>query len=242
MKRVILLMILLVGAVGAIYLSKEKNEVAEIVKVIEQPQPKEKIMLDVPLENQFSGEALGNGCEVTALSMLLRYYDYDINKNKLAAELDYQPLYTASGKHGNPHLGFVGEITGGDGTMGVAVEPIAKLAKKYVNEDYRVVASKKLSFNEMIKVIANGTPVWIIATVDFQVPTKHDFMQWETDQGTMRVTALIHSAVITGFDRSKKIVYVNDLHGYHNRKVSWTDLEKIYDQMDRQSLYLEKID
>ncbi|MGX7204744.1 C39 family peptidase [Enterococcus pingfangensis] len=199
-------------------------------------------MLDVPLENQFSGEALGNGCEVTALSMLLRYYDYDSNKNKLAAELDYQPLYTESGKRGNPHLGFVGDIIGGDGTMGVAVEPIAKLAKKYVNNDYRVVASKKLSFNEVINVVASSTPVWIIATIDFQVPTAHDFMQWETDQGTLRVTPLIHSAVITGFDRSEKIVYVNDPHGRQNRKVAWDDLAEIYDQMDRQSLYLEKQD
>ncbi len=35
------------------------------------------IRLDVPLESQFDPEYLGNGCEVTALSMLLNFYGYD---------------------------------------------------------------------------------------------------------------------------------------------------------------------
>lgn len=41
-----------------------------------------------------------NGCEVTALSMLLQHMT---DKNELADELDYQmSLYTESGNHGNP--------------------------------------------------------------------------------------------------------------------------------------------
>lgn len=232
-----LLSLLIVGIGGACYFPKEKNE---LVELIEESQPKETLKLDVPLESQFSGDALDNGCEVTALSMLLRYYGYDTNKNKLANELDYQPLYTESGKHGNPHLGFVGDITGGDEAMGVAVEPIAKLAKKYVTDTYQVVSSKKTSFNEIMKIVADNTPVWIVATVDFQVPTDNDFILWETDQGSMYVTPLIHAAVITGFDRTKKIVYVNDPYGHKNRQVSWSDLEKIYNQTNQQSLYLEK--
>lgn len=239
-KKLILLSLLslfIIGIGGACYFPKEKNE---LVELIEESQPKETLKLDVPLESQFSGDALDNGCEVTALSMLLRYYGYDTNKNKLANELDYQPLYTESGKHGNPHLGFVGDITGGDEAMGVAVEPIAKLAKKYVTDTYQVVSSKKTSFNEIMKIVADNTPVWIVATVDFQVPTDNDFILWETDQGSMYVTPLIHAAVITGVDRTKKIVYVNDPYGHKNRQVSWSDLEKIYNQTNQQSLYLEK--
>ena len=196
--------------------------------------------MDVPLESQFDGDALENGCEVTSLSMLLQYYGYDTSKNELADELDYQPLFTESGNHGDPHLGFVGDITGGDEAMGVAVEPIAKLAREYVGDDYRVVAGEKNSFNKIINVVASGKPVWIVATVDFQVPTDDDWLLWETDQGSIYVTPLIHSAVITGFDREKEIVYVNDPYGYQNREIDWSDLKKIYQESDQQSLYLEK--
>lgn len=192
------------------------------------------------LEDQFADEALDNGCEVTALSMLLRYYGYQTTKNELAEDLDYQPLYTELENHGDPHLGFVGDITGGDEAMGVAVEPIAKLAQEYVGDDYRVVSSKQTPFNQIMQVVAEGQPVWIVATVDFQVPTDNDFMLWETDQGSMYVTPLIHSAVITGFDREEKIVYVNDPYGYKNRAIPWDDLQAIYQKTDQQSLYLEK--
>lgn len=236
-KRIVILLLFLVAASGGIYYAQGKNGLSEL---IEQPQEKNKIVLDVPLESQFDGVALENGCEVTALSMLLQYYGYNTDKNELADELDYQPLYTESGNHGNPHLGFVGDITGGDEAMGVAVEPIAKLAKEYVNDDYRVVAGNKKSFNKIMAVVASGKPVWIVATVDFQVPKDEDWLLWETDQGSMYVTPLIHSAVITGFDRKKEVVYVNDPYGYQNREIDWSDMQKVYQESDQQSLYLEK--
>lgn len=237
-RRITVVLILLVVISGGIYIAKGKNDWTEL---IDQTEQEKKLVLDVPLENQFDGDALENGCEVTALSMLLRYYGFDTTKNELADELDYQPLYTESGNYGDPHLGFVGDITGGDEAMGVAVEPIAKLAKSVVGDDYRVVSSSKTSFDKIIDVVGSGKPVWILATVEFQVPTDNDFMLWETDQGSMYVTPLIHSAVITGFDREKEVVYVNDPYGYQNREVPWDDLKEIYDQTDKQSLYLEKI-
>ncbi|WP_379947118.1 C39 family peptidase [Enterococcus devriesei] len=238
MKKILrTLVVLLILAGAGYFLVKASTSGFE---ELEQTQQKEKIKLDVPLENQFDGDALDNGCEVTALSMLLRYYGYHTTKNELANELDYQPLYTESGNHGDPHLGFVGDITGGDEAMGVAVEPIAKLAKKYVGDEYQVIANEKTSFNKVMDIVASGKPVWIIATVDFQVPTNNDFLLWETDQGSSYVTPLIHSAVITGFDREKKVVYVNDPYGYKNRKVPWSEMKKVYQETDQQSLYLKK--
>lgn len=241
MKKKISILLVLIGLIGGgVYLLQDQTKLGtDLTELLTQPQEK-KVVLDVPLEDQFADEALDNGCEVTALSMLLRYYGYQTTKNELAEDLDYQPLYTESENHGDPHLGFVGDITGGDEAMGVAVEPIAKLAQEYVGDDYRVVSSKQTPFNQIMQVVAEGQPVWIVATVDFQVPTDNDFMLWETDQGSMNVTPLIHSAVITGFDREEKIVYVNDPYGYKNRAIPWDDLQAIYQKTDQQSLYLEK--
>lgn len=241
MKKKISILLVLIGLIGGgVYLLQDQTKLGtDLTELLTQPQEK-KVVLDVPLEDQFADEALDNGCEVTALSMLLRYYGYQTTKNELAEDLDYQPLYTESENHGDPHLGFVGDITGGDEAMGVAVEPIAKLAQEYVGDDYRVVSSKQTPFNQIMQVVAEGQPVWIVTTVDFQVPTDNDFMLWETDQGSMYVTPLIHSAVITGFDREEKIVYVNDPYGYKNRAIPWDDLQAIYQKTDQQSLYLEK--
>lgn len=208
---------------------------------VSEPEPlPSQIRLDVPLENQFAGEALGNGCEVTALSMLLQYHGVDTNKNKLADQLDYVPLITEKGNYGNPHEGFVGNIYEGRGTMGVAVEPIARLAQETVGNRFGVSAGSKGNFDELMSVVAVGTPVWIVTTIDFEVPTDEDFRPWKMNEGTTMVSPLIHAAVITGFEQ-EKTVYLNDPSGTKDRPVDWNKMEIIFNKMGGQFVYLSDI-
>ncbi|MHC5268828.1 C39 family peptidase [Enterococcus sp. LJL98] len=194
-------------------------------------------LLDVPLENQNEGIALGNGCEVTALSMLLRYYGYETNKNQLAEMLDYVPVFIDSKTHGDPHDGFVGDITGGLDAMGVAVEPIARVAEAVVADQYQVI-SQEQTFSDLESLIEQGIPIWTVVTVDFQVPTMDDFMVWQTQNGFIEVTPLCHAAVITGMDEA--FIYVNDPYGETNRPVPKEDFQSIYEQLGSQSLYLQE--
>ncbi|WP_376715448.1 C39 family peptidase [Enterococcus xiangfangensis] len=196
-------------------------------------------LIDVPLENQNDGTVpLENGCEITALSMVLNYYGYDTNKNDLANRLNYVPVYEneAENIHGNPHEGFVGNIYGGLDAMGVAVEPIAEVASEIVGEEHTIVAGSKTSFDDLVKVIESGTPVWVVTTVDFEVPTEDDLLTWQTTDGEVTVSPLCHAAVVTGVDDD--YVYVNDPYGYKDRMVDRADFEKIYQKMGEQSLYL----
>lgn len=196
-------------------------------------------ILDVPLEDQFSEPELDNGCEVTALSMLLRFYHFDTTKNQLADKLDYVPLYDEdTGYYGNPADGFVGDIEGGDEAMGVGVEPITKVAAAIVGDNYQIHSGRKTNFQQLLTEVAKGTPVWIIATVELVVPTEEDFLTWETAEGDIQVSPLIHSVVLTGYDETS--VYVNDPYGTKNRKVPMKDLQQIYQMMGSQSLYLAK--
>lgn len=204
-----------------------------------EPEYSDVIQLDVPLENQFDEVTLGNGCEVTALSMLLNFYGFDTNKNQLAEELVYVPLYEDYNHHGDPREGFVGNIYGGDSAMGVDVEPITDVAESIVKEQYEVVSGRDKSFDEIVKVLQSGKPVWMIATLELQVPTDADFFQWNTQNGEILVTALIHSVVITGIDGDT--MYVNDPYGHKDREVSKEDLVAIYEKMGQQYLYLEEI-
>ncbi len=73
------------------------------------------------------------------------------------------------------------------------------------------------SFDEIVKVLQSGKPVWMIATLELQVPTDADFFQWNTQNGEILVTALIHSVVITGIDGDT--MYVNDPYGHKDREV-----------------------
>lgn len=196
-------------------------------------------LIDVPLENQNTGEIpLENGCEITALSMLLNYYGYGTNKNDLAERLNYVPLYEdeAADIHGNPHDGFVGNIYEGYEAMGVAVEPIAEVANDIVQDNQTVVASSDTSFEELTTIVQAGSPVWVVTTVDFQIPTADDLQIWQTTSGEVEISSLCHAVVITGVDEEN--VYVNDPYGYKNRIVDRNDFEEIYQLMGSESLYL----
>lgn len=198
-------------------------------------------LIDVPLENQNSGEVpLENGCEITALSMLLSFYNYDTNKNDLAEMLDYVPVYEdeANELRGNPHEGFVGNIYGGLDAMGVAVEPIETVAKEIVQKQHTVVASNETALDQLEQIIEAGTPVWVITTVDFAVPSAADLQTWQTTSGEVTVSPLCHAVVITGVNQD--YVYVNDPYGYKNRVVDRGQFETIFERMGSQSLYLSE--
>ena len=219
--------------------SSEVNAADQAEIVLADKESTETQLIDVPIENQNTGSVpLENGCEITALSMLLNYYDYDTNKNDLAELLNYVPVYEneAEGIRGNPHDGFVGNIYEGYDAMGVAVEPIAEVAEEVVQEGQKVVASSDTPFSELADLVQAGTPVWVITTVNYEIPTNSDYMIWRTTSGEVTVSPLCHAVVITGVDDEN--VYVNDPYGYKNRIVKRSDFEKTYKKMGSQSLYL----
>ncbi|MBV7391979.1 MULTISPECIES: C39 family peptidase [Enterococcus] len=204
-----MILVALSGNFQQVYSNTTKSQQTTIKNPINSQQ----VLLDVPLENQFEGERLQNGCEVTALSMLLNYYGYGVNKNQLADQLTYQSFRTGSNQYGNPHLGFVGNIKEGRQAMGVFVEPIEELAKKVVTDEKIITSNGDLSFDKVLNQVAQGNPVWMLATVDLQVPTASDFLPWPTAEAELTVTPLIHAIVVTGFDESSQTVYLNDPYG-----------------------------
>lgn len=220
---------------------KENQSFEKTVNTLNEEQGKvSNTLLDVPLENQFAGDVpLENGCEITALSMLLQFYGYKTNKNELAEKLAYVPVYEDEENdiHGDPRSGFVGNIYEGYLAMGAFVEPIAKVAKSVVQSDYRVVSSSNTDFYSLLQQVMNGVPVWIVTTVDFVIPTESDFMLWQTNNGSVSVTALCHAVVITGVKDSD--IYVNDPYG-QKEVVNLDVLKSIYEKMGSQSLYLAK--
>ncbi|KRL04013.1 YvpB like protein [Liquorilactobacillus oeni DSM 19972] len=192
-----------------------------------------RIVLDVPLVNQMTEPRLYNGCEVTSLTMLLNYNKIDVSKNVLADEINTVPLNYDDGEHGNPNIGFVGDITGSSAGLGVYHGPITKLARKY-SKNVKDISGQ--NFNKVIEQLELKHPVWTITTVSFA--RVNDFQDWQTPQGDMQITFSEHSVVITGFDRKNNLIYINNPYGTKNQAVNWDNFEEAYNQMGKQAVYI----
>ncbi|KRM95285.1 YvpB like protein [Liquorilactobacillus aquaticus DSM 21051] len=198
-----------------------------------EPKKVNFVKLDVPLLNQLDDPTLYNGCEVTSLAMLLNYYGVDVTKNELGEKIKTVPMDYDNGQHGNPNVGFVGDVTGADPGLGVYHGPITDLAKKY-SDKVRDITGQ--SFDNVIQELEKGHPVWTITTASFAAVD--DFQDWDTPQGKIKITFSEHSVVITGFDRKNNLIYINNPYGKKNQAVSWSDFEEAYDQMGKQAVYI----
>lgn len=189
--------------------------------------------LSVPLINQFEGHYLRNGCEVTSLTMILNFHGIKVTKTELFNKADKVLWKDKNGLHGNPNVGFVGDMEHGPG-LSMYHGPIMKLAKKYVGNKAVDLTGSKIS--KIYKQIDKGLPVWVITTATFS-PT-NEFITWKTAQGKIKVTYDIHSVVITGYD--KKSVYINNPFGKKNQNINRTNFEKAWKQMGSQAVVIQK--
>ena len=236
--------ILLIGAVVAIWKYNPGNIVdkaAELLNVEDARSAvkvvhKKRVVLNVPLINQMDDPKLYNGCEVTSLAMVLNYNGIDVTKSELADNIETVPFQYDNGEHGNPNDGFVGSVSGSTSPgLGVYHGPIYKLAKQYADNVYDLTGS---NFDTVVNKVEEGHPVWTITTTAF-APVS-DFQTWDTPDGKIDVTYSEHSVCITGFDRDKRVIYVNDPYGYKNREVDWNDFAAAYKQMGKQAVYVTK--
>ena len=188
--------------------------------------------LNVPLEKQLPD--LPNGCEVTSLSVLLNYYHINVSKDKLAQNIKHVSSFTDNGQYrGNPHEGFVGYMSIANAGWCVYNEPLYNVARKYTDRIQNATGS---SFTHVLSLVSSGHPVMIITTLHFN--KVNDMQTWKTKQGNVNVTPSSHACVITGYDKKKRVVYVNDPYGVKNRAVSWNNIEASYNQQGRQALYI----
>ncbi|WP_137597947.1 C39 family peptidase [Paucilactobacillus kaifaensis] len=237
-KARILLIWILIALIGLIAVNSllgqnTINKELQIIKRSKKEPVKKKVQLDVPLLDQMDSPQLYNGCEVTSMAMLLQYYGHDVSKNDLAKAIKTVPLNYSNGKHGNPNVGFVGSVDGSSKGLGVYHKPMAKLTKKYTSSVEDISGS---NFQKVIEKVSSGHPVWIITTASFS--KVNNMKTWQTPQGKVKVTFSQHSVVITGYDKTRKIVYINNPYGTKNQAVAWNKFVAAYNQMGKQAIYI----
>ncbi|WNR46529.1 C39 family peptidase [Paenibacillus roseipurpureus] len=203
------------------------------------PQIKKSAMLDVPLIEQLP--ELPAGCEITSLTMLLQYYGVNKSKMELVAEMprDNTPASLNAdgsiGYWGNPNTGFVGDVTRKLRGFGIYHAGLFPLLKQYVPTALDLTGK---SFELYEKQIANGIPVIVWTTIDYNKPYK--WVTWDTPIGPIQTTYSEHAVVLVGYDESN--VYLNDpLSGTKQVKVSKAQFLDSWSEMGKQGLtYMNK--
>lgn len=191
------------------------------------------IALDVPFVKQ--NPELPRGCEVTALTMVLKAWGIDADKMDLAARVEKVP-YLVNGLYGNPNTGFVGDMyVSANPGYGVYHAPVARLANAIAPG--RVVDLTGKSFDEILLQVAARRPVWIITNATFVPRPAADFKTWPTATGDVQITWHEHSVVITGYDPTT--ILVNDpLAGAANRRLPRAAFRAAWEQMGKQAIVI----
>ena len=180
---------------------------------------------------------LPRGCEVTALSMLLGYYDPALpDRFALADELleygrSFQP---ASAYQVDMKEAFAGSIHDAKAAgLGVYIEPISVLARRYLGSRAQNITGASLT--QILTFVSHGQPVQIISSNMAAVPDALK-ISWQTENGYMEITYREHSVVVVGFDGAF-IYYADPLTG-RVEKSPRASFEAGYAAFGRQALVI----
>lgn len=186
---------------------------------------------------------LPTGCEITALTMVLNYYGYQVNKVTMA--LDYMPKVQAEfyrsedGRLMGPDLEnfFVGDPTKETGYI-CGTGAIVTAANRYladVGSDLTAAAMKNAQPEKLYDLIDQGTPVVIWCTINMEDRAETD--GWYREDGTyMEWSTNDHGAVLIGYDEDT--VTVADPI-YSCITVSRDQFEKIFAERGGQCVILQ---
>ena len=159
--------------------------------------------LNVPLVLQ--NPELPTGCEATALTMVLNYYGYDINKVDLVDgylqywDQEYQ-------------VGFKGSPFSQDGALmwPPALVDTANIFLEQMKSEFHAEDVSGKSFDELLKYIDDGCPVILWVNETFTTNINYDGTVDYYDGHTYYSQWGSHCVVLTGYDEERAVAYINN--------------------------------
>lgn len=219
----------------------ENQDLQSDVQSFQTPQSqrnkkKRSIILKAPLVKQ--KPELPNGCEITALAMLLQFYGIAKDKMDLLPEIKKDPASLKTDLKGNiifwgnPNNGFVGDITGKGKGYGIYSGALFHLLHKYIPTGIDLTGRP---FEELEKKVSDGIPVLVWTTTTFTVPKQNQWLTWDSPSGPVRATMLEHTVLLVGYDEQH--VYVNDpLSGRQKVRIEKQQFIETWQIMGKQAL------
>jgi uncharacterized protein YvpB len=176
-----------------------ENEETEETEDNELPEQTE-----LTLELIYQYPELPAGCESVALTMLLNYYGFNLDKTTIADDyLIYSNDSFVTGFLGNPYTS-----TGG-GAYAPAMTDTANLFLAEQGSDLSAINISGTDFDDLLYFVADGTPVMVWTTMYLSTPeysgTIHSYddtdYQWVTSE---------HCVVLSGYNLTTNEVTIYD--------------------------------
>ncbi|MCD7862482.1 MAG: C39 family peptidase [Lachnospiraceae bacterium] len=155
---------------------------------------------------------LPTGCEVVALTMVLQYYGFDVDKTTMASEylptVDATFYYGNDGKKYGPDLNvyFVGDPFGSGYICGTTA--IVTAADGYLQDagsSMRAVDMTGTSVEELYQLVSEDTPV--VVWVAIGMATRAETSGWYTESGEyVEWSTNDHGAVLIGYDEDTVMI------------------------------------
>ena len=200
-----------------------------------------KRQVKLPVKYLSQNPELPTGCEITALTTALNYYGYDISKTEMSDEY----LDKTIDKIGNFWEIYVGNPR--KNGFGCYAKPIVNAANRYLatqNNRHKAVNYSGTEFEELLKLVQDGTPViiWITMYGEEEKDLREPFatVQWTVDGKDIQWIAPEHCMVLIGYDIDRGVAIMSD----PQRGIVEYDLETVktrYLALHMQCVALEEI-
>ncbi|MGN0318085.1 MAG: C39 family peptidase [Lachnospira sp.] len=186
----------------------------------------------ISVDNILQNPELPTGCEITSLTIVLRYYGYDVTKEEMA------DIYLTKG-NGNFWEMFHGNPRDNSG-RGCYARPIAEAANKYFEANGISRKAEDISgsdFNDILRLVSKGMPVVIWNTMDMKEPQIKETFTFEGEEYAWKSPE--HCVVIKGYNLTEDVVYIADpARGDVTRNL--TLFKQRYEDIYSQAVYIPK--
>lgn len=183
---------------------EDKYDIQENIEIDEMPY----VIPD--FEIIYQNPELPTGCEITALTMLLNHYGYQVDKTIMASEYlpttAYYTYYGSDGRMYGPDLEnyFVGDPFSELGTV-CGAGAVVVAANRYLEESGSTMCAKNItgcSPQWLYQYVSKGNPVLVLVTIGME--DRYSTIGWYTENGDyVDWSTNDHGSVLIGWDEDE---------------------------------------
>jgi uncharacterized protein YvpB len=190
------------------------------------------IELRLDVDNVEQNPELPTGCEVTALTTVLNYLNYDVDKLILA------DLFLPKGEIGQTHPdeAFIGNPRDKN-SYGANAPVIVNTANDYLermDSKHKAYNVSNTEFSELTKYLYDGYPVIVWGTINMK--PSYPSTKWNLDSGEYQWYSRFHCMVLVGFTEDKYIIAdpLNKGLTYYDKDL----VETRYNELNKQAVVI----
>ena len=187
--------------------------------------------IEIEMENILQNPELPTGCESVALTMVLKYLGFDLEKTTIADDyLVFADRNFAMGYIGNPHT---------EDGAGIFAPGLVKTANNFLEaqeSEKRGFDISDTDFEDLYNYVAAGIPIIIWNTMYLEKPVPTDEV-CEFEGKTYRWFRNEHCMVMCGFDKENGTVLIQDpLDGLVERDAE--TFAKYYEELGKNAMII----